>query len=298
MKRVLVTGASGFIGRACIEPLLARGFEVHGVCRSDALADGRVHWHDVDLLAEGAARELLARVKPTHVLHLAWYAVPGKYWTSRENTRWVRASLALYEAFVAEGGKRFVGAGTCAEYDWSEGVCNERSTPVAPGTFYATCKDALARVIAADAVAADASFAWARFFFLYGPHEYPQRLISSVILALLRGETARCSPGLQRRDFIHVADAAAATVALLDSAVTGPVNIGSGEAPSVRSIVEQVAALVGGSGQVDFAALPAPQEPPLVVADVGRLRDEVGFMATQHRDERLRETIEWWRRQS
>ena len=300
MKRVLVTGTTGFIGRACLAPLRARGYEIHAVHHARAVVDAPpdVRWHAADLLAPDGAAAVVAEVAPTHLLHLAWYAVPGAYWTSRENLRWVRASLALYEAFVAAGGTRVVTGGTSAEYDWTGGVCREGETPVAPSTYYGVCKHALAEVIAADARASALSAAHARFFFLYGPHEYPQRLIASVITTLLRGEVARCSPGTQRRDFLHVADAAAATVALLDSAVTGPVNIGSGDAVTVASIVAQVAAQIGGGGRVELGALPA-DNPPLVVADVRRLRDEVGFDPALDRarghEQRLRETISWWR---
>lgn len=297
MKRVIVTGPTGFIGRHTLAPLVARGYEVHALERE---TPGRprpdvpgVHWHTCDLLA-GAA-DVVAAIAPTHLLHLAWYAVPGKYWSSTENLRWVRASLALYEAFAAAGGVRSVMGGTSAEYDWSNGVCHERDTPIKPWTNYGTCKRALSEIVAADAVVAKASHAWARFFFLYGPDEYPERLVASVIRALLRGEVARCSPGTQARDFLHTADAAEATVALLDSSVEGPVNIASGEARSVKSIVERIAALVG-TGALALGALPA-DNPPLVVADIARLRDEVGFRPSGDPDARLRETVEWWRTQ-
>ncbi|MBA3817902.1 MAG: NAD-dependent epimerase/dehydratase [Deltaproteobacteria bacterium] len=294
MKRVLLTGATGFIGRACLGPLRDRGFEIHAIRHERAASARDVTWHDCDLLTADPA-PLIAAIRPTHLLHLAWYAVPGKYWTSRENLRWVRASLALYEAFVAAGGSRVVMGGSAAEYDWSHGVCRERETPVVPRTYYGRCKHALAQLIDADAEQAGISAAWARFFFLYGPHEYENRLVPSVILALLRGEVARCSPGTQQRDFLHVDDAAAATVALLDSEVRGPVNIASGAPVAVRSLAEQVATLVG-SGSIDFGAIAAdPNDPPLLIADVRRLRDEVGFTASAQHAQRLGETVAWWR---
>jgi nucleoside-diphosphate-sugar epimerase len=295
MKRVLVTGASGFIGRACLEPLRARGFEIHAVHHDRAVAADGVHAHHCDLLT-GDPRPLVDAIAPTHLLHLAWYAVPGKYWTARENLSWVRASLGLYEAFVAAGGKRVVMGGSSAEYEWSRGVCRERDTPLVPRTYYGVCKHALQSIVTADAARAGVSASWARFFFLYGPHEYRERLISSVIVALLGRGVARCSPGMQLRDFLHVADAAAATVALLDSEVVGPVNIGSGIAVTVRSIVERVAALIG-TGSLELGALP-PDPDELVVADVHRLRDEVGFVIEADLDDRLRETIDWWRSQA
>ena len=153
--------------------------------------------------------------------------MPGKYWTSRENLKWVRASLSLYEAFVAAGGRRVVMGGSSAEHQWTADVCREAQTPLAPRTYDGTCKHALETIVSADAAQAGISAAWARFFFLYGPHEHPARLVSSVVLALLRDDVARCTWGTQRRDFLHVADAAGATVGLLDSDVRGAVNVGS-----------------------------------------------------------------------
>ncbi len=289
MKRVLVTGATGFVGRMALAPLLARGYDVHAVLHGPRVDMPGVTWHEVDLLA---GLDFVRDLAPTHLLHLAWYAVPGKYWTSRENARWVRASLALFDAFVAAGGKRCVMAGSSAEYDWSGGTCREGETPIAPGTYYGNAKAALWNVVREDAKAAGVSAAWARFFFLYGPHEYPERLVSSVIRSLLRGERARTSPGTQRRDFLHTADAAEATVALLDSAVDGPVNIASGRALPVRELIELIRAETG--GEVDYGALPADPV-PLIAADTRRLNDEVGWHLGHDHEARLRETIAWWR---
>lgn len=288
MKRVLVTGATGFIGRACLAPLAARGFEVHAVQHARVPESGEIGWHAADLLAPGAAAAVIRDVRPSHLLHLAWYAVPGKYWTAPENLAWVRASLGLYEAFVAGGGARAVMAGSCAEYAWGGEPLREGHSPLVPRTFYGTCKRALSDIV----LASGGNAAWARFFFLYGEREYPERLVPSVIRALLRGEVARCSPGTQRRDFLHVADAAAATVALLDSDVTGPVNIASGAAITVRSLAERVHALIG-AGQLDFGALP-PDPDPVVAADVRRVNEEVGWTAPADIDDRLRATIAFW----
>src|SRR3954452_23524389 len=131
--RVLVTGATGFIGHHLPELLSSRGFEVATVSRAGG----------VDLLEPGAPERVVAEVQPTHLLHLAWYAEPGKYWTSPENVRWVEASLALLRAFAAGGGRRAVLAGTCAEYDWAHGFCSEGVTPLAPWTLYGPSKHAL-----------------------------------------------------------------------------------------------------------------------------------------------------------
>ena len=126
MKKVLLTGASGFVGRHCLPALVARGYEVHAVSSSaTAPADTPpgVRWHQADLLDGAQVSALLAQVRPRHLLHSAWYAVPGKYWTAPENFRWVRASLHLLQTFAAHGGRRVVVVGSSAEYDWHYGYC-------------------------------------------------------------------------------------------------------------------------------------------------------------------------------
>jgi nucleoside-diphosphate-sugar epimerase len=302
MKRVLITGASGFVGRQCVPLLLTAGYEVHAVARTTPETgehDARVRWHRADLLDASQVSESISSIKPTHLLHLAWYSVPGKFWTSLENFRWLQASLDLIRAFAACGGERIVAAGSCAEYSWKdEAILSELSTPVLPGTLYGACKHALEVVLEAFARQSNFSLGWGRVFFLYGPHEHPDRLTASVIRSLLRGEPAHCSEGRQVRDFLYVEDAAAALVALLRSDVSGPVNIASGQGVAVKDLVSKIGELIGRRDLIRLGERNGKtDEPPVLVADVKRLRDEVGFQPRQSLDTGLRLAGEWWRRQ-
>jgi nucleoside-diphosphate-sugar epimerase len=276
VKRVLVTGSGGFIGRGTLAPLAERGYEV---VRNTA-----------NLLEPGAPERVLAEVRPTHLLHLAWNAKPGEFWTTPENLDWVAASLRLLRAF---DGERAVFAGTCAEYAWTDEThCVEGSTPLEPVTLYGTAKHALHTLVERSEVSA----AWGRVFFVFGPHEHPARLASSVARALVRGEPAETGPGTQLRDFLYSEDLAAAFVALLDSPVEGPVNLASGDPRPIRELVELLGAAAGRPDLLRIGARPLnPSEPAVLTASVDRLRGEVGWTPPRTLEQRLEETIAWWR---
>jgi nucleoside-diphosphate-sugar epimerase len=295
--RVLVTGAAGFIGRPAVEALRARGAEVHAVSsrRAPGTHDG-VTWHRADLLDPAGTSLVVQRVKPTHLLHLAWDVRPGAWAGAGGHLGWLGASLVLLEQFAAAGGTRVVMAGSCAEYDWNAGVCSEASTPLRPATLYGTTKLALGQVLDAYARETGMSSAWARIFFTFGPGEHPNRLVASVIRSVLAGEPAACSEGRQVRDFLFVDDVASALVALLESPVTGPVNVGSGQRLSVADLARRVGDLMARPDLIRLGArAAAAQEAPLVVADVSRLTTEVGWTSGHTLDAALDETIAWWR---
>jgi nucleoside-diphosphate-sugar epimerase len=297
MKRVLLTGATGFIGRHCLPTLLAHGYEVHSVSTRPAPAHSPgVHAHQADLLDPAQVAALLAIVQPSHLLHLAWYTQPGAYWTSPENIRWVQASLGLLQAFVAHGGQRVVIAGSCAEYDWTYGYCTEQITPLQPATIYGKAKHALQLLADAFADQAQISAAWGRVFLLYGSHEHPERLVAAVTRALLQGRPARCSHGDQIRDYLYVQDAADAFAALLESDVRGAVNIASGNPIRLKQIIYSIADMLAQRSLVQLGALPSPaNEPPLLVANVERLANEVGWRPAYDLERGLEQTVHWWK---
>jgi nucleoside-diphosphate-sugar epimerase len=285
MKRVLVTGASGFIGKHTIPHLEAAGYEVHPTSSRDA-----------DLLNERDRHDLLARVRPTHLLHLAWHVPPGKYWTSLENVRWLQASLDLMTAFAANGGERMVTAGTCAEYSWEgAGICREDTTPLEPASLYGASKDALRRMQESLARQLKFSTAWGRIFFPYGPGEPSERLVPSVIRSILQGQPAQCSHGRQVRDFIYADDVARAFTALLDSSYTGAINIGTGKPVTIAEVAQAAAQAAGAPELLKLGAVPARSgEPDVLLADVTQLRS-IGFRPRWKLSDAMAATAIWWR---
>lgn len=299
ITRLLVTGASGFVGRQVLAQLGNRE-EVEVVALTSKRASppslGSCRWMQGDLLVPGSARRLVDQVQPSHLLHLAWEATPGTYLTSRRNLAWLAASAELIDAFASSGGKRFVGTGTCLEYDVTAGgLCEESRTPLRPGTLYGACKQGFGTSAVEAGRTEGVSVAWARLFHLYGPHEHPERLVAYIARALLNGEEAGLSDGSQQRDYLGVTDAAAALVSLLMSDVEGAVNIGSGRVVSVREVAEITARICGGEHLLRFGSR-FTQEGVIsfLAPDITRLADEVGWRPESTLEEGLRRTVSWW----
>jgi nucleoside-diphosphate-sugar epimerase len=227
---------------------------------------------------------------------MAWYVVPGKLISSELNFDWVRASMELLRCFQQQGGRRIVMPGSGYEYDWSYGYCHETRTPTVPNTTYGACKHAMDVMAQAFCRSHQISYAWPRLFFLYGPNEHPDRLVSSVIRSVLQGQEARCSHGRQMRDYLHVQDVADAMVSILDSPLEGPINIGSGVAMTLRDIIATIGRTLGREDLIKLGAIPSrANDAPMVVADIERLTTAMKWQPKYSLETGLAHTIEWWR---
>jgi nucleoside-diphosphate-sugar epimerase len=299
MKRVLITGATGFIGQHTIKCFDPDDFEIHCVTSKKNIdkSHDSVFWHTTNLLNVRDSFDLFKTVRPSHLLHLAWHTEPKTYRMSDVNLRWVSASVSIMEYFKKFAGKRATFVGTCFEYDSRYGFCSENVTPERPETLYGVCKNSLREVCASFCSQHDISFSWGRVFFVYGPNEYHLRFVPSVILSLLRDAPVDVTLGTQIRDFLYSKDVGSALVALLCSNVTGAVNIGSGVPITIREIAQKIGVKLGKSELINYGGIETPKdEPALILADSRRLREEVGWKPEYTLDDGLDETIAWWRK--
>ena len=281
MSRVLLTGASGFIGRHVAAALRMRGHEV--------IAPGSA---DFDLLAEGGPQAAVEAAQAQVLVHLAWYAEHGRFWEAEVNHDWARATVSLVEAFRATGGGRAVLAGSCAEYLWDGSTCDERTTALEPAHRYGRAKDAARRGAEAVAHEHGMSLAWARIFFTFGSGEPSARLVPSVASAVLEGRPAAVTRGDQLRDWLYVEDLADAFAALLESDVEGPVNLAAGTGVSLAQVARGAARAAGDEALVRLGALPSrPGEPDRIIARTQRLREEVAWVPRIGLDEGIARTV-------
>lgn len=291
--RVLITGGTGFLGRHAVRALADAGVDTVATYtrRPGADAEG-VRWVQVNLLDPEAVRALVEAERPSHLLHMAWRPVHGNVSGARDNFDWLKASLDLAGAFVDAGGKRIVGLGSCFEYDWSDGLCIEGQTPLIPSTLYGATKNALRAALFGLAQEAGASFAWSRVFFTYGPGENETRFVASLASAMLRGEPAEMTSGVQVRDFVYVGDIADALVKIVTSEHTGEFNIGTGQPVTLLDIANEVARQVGRPDLLRVGVRQAkPHEPPLIEADMARTAGVLGWRARTSLQDGVAQTI-------
>ncbi len=273
--RVLLTGASGFLGKHVLARLRAYGAEVVLLGRSRPADTADLPWLALDMLDQSDWESTLQQVRASHLLHLAWYAEHGHYWNSPLNLRWVDATLRLLQGFTANGGRHVVMAGTCAEYDWfgsDQGFLNEASTPLNPNSLYGAAKDATRRLAMAWCKDQGVTLAWGHLFFPFGPGEARQRLLPSLI-EVFRGRSKPFGVNAEAwRGMLPVHDAAEALVHLLIKGCSGRYNICSGQAVQLGDVVRHLANLCEADpAPVLELATHRPGDPALLVGCNARL---------------------------
>jgi len=292
---ILLTGATGFIGRNVAEELLKRGYKVFAISNSTLLPEMKnLVQIQLNLFEKESVEKFLEENRFEDLIHLAWYT-GEKCHSSEVNLDWMALSLSLLKSFQKNGGKRVLFAGSMSEYDFSYGYLKEDLTPLKNPSLYGKCKSSLFEIASTFAKQTGMDFKWARVFNLYGPYEKPNRLMPYVICSILKKEEVRVSACTKTQDYLHVYDTANAIVKLFESEVQGAVNISSGIPIKLKVIVEKISELMNYKGKIFYGAIPTNFEDEFVVGCNDRLTQDVGWAQKYDLEEGLKQTIKWWR---
>jgi len=294
-RRVLVTGASGFIGRRLCRRLRELGADVEAASRKAAPAGEETRWHQVDLADPAAAARLVEETQPAGAFHLA-----SQVTESRERKVVLptfHANLAstvyLLDALTEQGCKRIVQTGSLEEPEPGDPV----STPTSP---YAAAK------WSAGAYARMFHQLWqtpvvlARLFMVFGPEQRDSsKLVPHVVTSLLGGREPQLGSGKRPVDWVFVDDVVEGLLRLgLAEGVEGlQVDLGSGKLVPVRSVVEQIYALMAPEKQPPFGGLQDRPMEPVRVARAEETGELLGWSPTVTLEDGLARTVEWYRRE-
>lgn len=253
--RIFLTGQDGFIGTEILRQAREVGHEVMGLEKPFRMANPP--WHEIRAFA------------PEVCIHCAWISTPGVYLESPENVHHREWSITLIRRLAEMGTKRFVVAGTCAEYGASAQPLRETEEPH-PSTLYGREKNLLRIQLEEEALYSGFDLIWARIFYPYGSGEHPDRLISFLIRNALSEKESSLKQPNAVRDYIHVQDIARAVLLLAEKADPGIFNIGSGEGVRLSSLRTLVDSAFGtGRNQAEYQELETV--PDNVVADISRI---------------------------
>ncbi|MCM2291448.1 NAD(P)-dependent oxidoreductase [Allorhizobium sp. BGMRC 0089] len=272
-KTVLLTGATGFVGRQILKRLLANGYDVLVTVRpgsEDKLGEeGKscriLSLDDVFALVKADWIGHLQGVDA--VIHAAWYVETGHYLDSPKNFDCVKGTMALAQGAAEAGVKHLIGLGTCVEYRLPSDHLTVAS-PLEAKTLYAAAKLASFQMLERFFAIRNTDFTWARVFYLYGENEHPARLVPYLRDRLSRGEVAKLSKGTQLRDFLDVAVAGQMIADLVETGQTGPVNICSGQPITIRALAEAIADEYGRRDLLEFGTAEIHPSDPLAVVGV------------------------------
>jgi UDP-glucose 4-epimerase len=296
-KRVLVTGASGFVGRHVLAQGLVAGVEVHGLSRTKRQSEG-VQWWQGDLLDVDSIGQIISRIRPEGILHMAADGVAYGAAYSRDVLRTNVEGLAnlLDSVKAADITPHVVIAGSGFEYAPQDRPLAEDDL-VRPNSIYGISKAAATQL--AGIFAGSFPITVLRFFSLYGPGEQEPRVVPYVIAQARRGLPIELTPGEQMRDYTYVKDAAEgfwrSIAATAPSKECRILNLASGTRITLRAFLELLGRLLlehGMTVDLRFGARPYRSDELMnYTADIKKLRKELGWTPQTSLEDGLSETI-------
>lgn len=302
--RLLITGATGFVGAKVLELALADGHAVAALVRPQSPARrlmpfaGRYERIAAQLSDRPALAAAFSAFRPDAIIHCAWFGVGNAArFDESQISENIDAACALVEAGAASGCAAFIGTGSQGEYGAGSAML-EDSLPE-PTTLYGAAKVTALYLTRQLAAQSGMRHAWLRLFSTYGPDDNDGWLIPSLIAQMLRGERPKTTLGTQVWDWLYIDDVARGLLAAATTpGAAGIFNLGSGEPVQVRSAVEMIRDLAAPGMELVFGEVPfRPDQVMHMQADIARLKTATGWAPQVPFAQGIAQTVAWYRGQ-
>ncbi len=305
MRRVLVTGGTGFVGANLVRRLLREGCDVHLLSRQGS-PDWRVHeiagqlrWQAVDIENREAVRAAVRDARPDWVFHLAAYgAYPQQTDAGRMVSTNVSGSMAVLDACAEIGVAAFIQTGSSSEYGLKDHPAREAEL-LEPNSAYAVTKAAATHYCQFVARRLKLNAATLRLYSIYGPYEEPTRLVPTLIAQGVDGRLPPLTNPRTARDFVYVDDAVEALLRVAATAGIRPgsiYNVCSGTQTDLATIVAEIRKILSIQAEPAWETMPGRAwDTSAWVGDPAAILRDTGWRAETSLRDGLRKTIRWFR---
>ncbi len=304
MKRVVLTGGTGFVGANLARRLLRDGHEVHLLVRAshsswridEIRADLRLH--QVNVADAEGLRRAVATIRPEWVFHLAAY---GAYPSQTDVGTMIQTNVVgtanLVEASLPSGCEAFVNTGSSSEYGFKRGAPAEDEA-LEPNSYYAVTKASSTLFCRYTAHQYQVRMPTLRLYSVYGAYEEPGRLIPTLVMRGRRNELPPLADPDTARDYVYVDDVCEAYLlaARRPTAELGAVyNVGTGVQTTLRGVVEIARRVLEVTAEPNWGSMPSRSwDAPVWVSDSRKIREQLGWEPRHSLEAGLRLTADWF----
>lgn len=297
MEKVLITGASGFIGKGILEQIIKENkYEIYAITTSKKKLSefNNINIIEANLHNRQDIEQIMKSIRPNKMIHLAWKLEGNDaFQKNGSNLEWVNISINIIMEFVKYGGKRIIFAGSSSEYDFTEQKISENYLGNTIN-FYGSCKKSITSLASEYCEMNDVEFVTARFFSVYGKYDDREgRAIPTAIKKIINGEPITCKAPNNIWDYIYIEDAANIVIKLLESNYCGIMNIASGNEYKMKTVFETIGDILNAKELILFEN--ENEHGVMLVADVNNMKDVLHYKCKYSLREGLEKTIEWYK---
>lgn len=272
MKKILLTGATGLIGKEVLPLLIKKNYDIYSISTKDIKSDN-VHWIKCDIFDIDILKSVFDKYKPDYLLHFAWIT-GGDYLTNEKNILYKNSSEKMLEFFKQNNGKKAIYSGSCFEYKFSGEILKE-SNELESNNLYEKSKNELHDFCMNYSKNNDLNFGWGRIFYVFGHNEKQSRLTPLIMEKIKNNEEFYLSKPNNCLDYMYSKDIAKAFVEFLESDCVGDVNICSGKGVYLKDYALMIQKIMNKKDLIKYDET-MPEELN-IIGDNTILKEKIGF---------------------